>query len=85
MIRSSSASGQAWLLAQVKGLYKLEQDMALEYWLSQIDSSFTTGIDLLTVFQLNKVLWFWRLALGTSRVFFEPVCCIGTVAVRQGI
>ena len=27
------------------------------------------SIDLLDVSQFNKVLWFWRLALGISRVF----------------
>ena len=67
-----SGSGQAWLFTQAKGPYKLEQAMALEHWLSQINSSFTTGINVLTVSQFNKVVWFWRLliALGISRVFF---------------
>ena len=43
------------MLAQAKGPYKLEQAMGLEHWLSQIDSRFKTGIDLLIVPRLNKV------------------------------
>ena len=58
------------MLAQVKESYKLEQAMEIEHWSSQVDSSFTTGIDLLTVSQFNYVLWFWHVSTGyLARIF----------------
>ena len=59
--------------------------MELEHWLSQIGSSFTTGIDLLTVSQFNKVLWILHLSTGYVAYVSKPGRCIGTVAVRPRI
>ena len=43
-------------------------------------SRITTSIDLITVSQFNKVIWFSHLSTGYLARFSKPECCIGSAA-----